>query len=92
MSSSDDGKQIGSRQPLSFGSCGRVRQQEKSYDLDIRDKLEAGIVVSLKAIYNYLFNEIYDFAGELRSDNITRGAFRADDVFVGGTEKITERC
>lgn len=36
---------------------------------------EAGVVASLKAIHKYLFNEIYNFAGELRTVNIAKGNF-----------------
>ena len=38
--------------------------------------LEAGTTASLKAIHKYLFDEIYDFAGELRTVNISKGNFR----------------
>lgn len=40
------------------------------------DKLEAGTFSSLKAIHKYLFDEIYDFAGEIRTVNISKGNFR----------------
>ncbi len=40
------------------------------------DKLEAGKFSALKAIHKYLFEEIYDFAGELRTVNISKGNFR----------------
>lgn len=40
------------------------------------DKLEAGTFSSLKAIHKYLFDEIYDFAGEIRTVNISKGSFR----------------
>ena len=40
------------------------------------DKLEAGKFSALKAIHKYLFDEIYDFAGELRTVNISKGSFR----------------
>ena len=40
------------------------------------DKLEAGKFSALKAIHKYLFNEIYDFAGEIRTVNISKGNFR----------------
>lgn len=37
---------------------------------------EAGTFESLKAIHKYLFEDIYDFAGELRNVNIAKGNFR----------------
>ena len=40
------------------------------------DKLEAGTFSALKAIHKYLFDEIYDFAGELRTVNLAKGSFR----------------
>ena len=40
------------------------------------DKLEAGKFSALKAIHKYLFEDIYDFAGELRTVNIAKGNFR----------------
>lgn len=40
------------------------------------DKLEAGKLSSLQAIHKYLFNDIYDFAGKIRTVNISKGSFR----------------
>ncbi len=40
------------------------------------DKLEAGKFSALKAIHQYLFEDIYDFAGKLRTVNISKGNFR----------------
>ena len=40
------------------------------------DKLEPGTFSSLQAIHKYLFDKIYDFAGELRKVNISKGNFR----------------
>ena len=40
------------------------------------DKLEAGKFSALKVIHRYLFEDIYDFAGELRTVNIAKGSFR----------------
>ena len=46
------------------------------FDTGMRDRLEAGTVASLLAIHKYLFEDIYDFAGELRTVNIAKGNFR----------------
>ena len=46
------------------------------FDSGLLDKLEAGKFSALKAIHKYLFDEIYDFAGELRTVNISKGNFR----------------
>ena len=40
------------------------------------DKLEAGKFSSIQAIHKYLFEDIYDFAGEIRTVNISKGNFR----------------
>ena len=46
------------------------------FEKGILDTLEAGKFSSLKAIHKYLFDEIYDFAGEIRTVNIAKGNFR----------------
>lgn len=46
------------------------------FDTGMRDRLEVGTVASLLAIHKYLFEDIYDFAGELRTVNIAKGNFR----------------
>lgn len=46
------------------------------FENGILDKLEAGKFASLKAIHKYLFEDIYNFAGELRTVNISKGNFR----------------
>ena len=42
----------------------------------ILNNLEAGKFATLKIIHKYLFDEIYEFAGELRTVNIAKGNFR----------------
>lgn len=39
-------------------------------------KLEAGTFASLAAIHEYLFGEVYEFAGKIRAVNIAKGGFR----------------
>ena len=46
------------------------------YDSGMLDKLDAGKFSALRAIHKYLFDEIYDFAGEIREVNIAKGNFR----------------
>ena len=46
------------------------------FENGLLDRLEPGTTASLKAIHKYLFDEIYDFAGELRTVNIAKGSFR----------------
>lgn len=40
------------------------------------DTLKAGSFEALAAIHRYLFEDVYDFAGKLRSVNIAKGNFR----------------
>ena len=46
------------------------------FENGILNQLEAGKFSSLKAIHKYLFDEIYDFAGKIRTVNIAKGNFR----------------
>lgn len=46
------------------------------FENGILDKLEPGKFSSLQVIHKYLFDEIYDFAGEIRTVNIAKGNFR----------------
>ena len=46
------------------------------FENGLLDNLKAGTFASLKAIHKYLFEDIYDFAGELRTVNIAKGNFR----------------
>lgn len=46
------------------------------FENGLLDRLEPGTTASLKALHKYLFEEIYDFAGELRTVNIAKGNFR----------------
>ena len=40
------------------------------------DELEVGTIASLQIIHKALFEDIYDFAGEIRTVNIAKGNFR----------------
>lgn len=46
------------------------------FESGMLDTLEAGKFSALKSIHKYLFDEIYDFAGEIRNVNIAKGNFR----------------
>ena len=46
------------------------------FENGVLDKLEAGTFESLSKIHEYLFVEIYDFAGKIREVNIAKGNFR----------------
>ena len=40
------------------------------------DSLEPGTYLSLSQIHKYLFEDVYDFAGKLRTVNLAKGSFR----------------
>ena len=46
------------------------------FEKGILDNLPAGKFSTLQTIHKYLFGDIYDFAGELRTVNISKGNFR----------------
>ncbi len=45
----------------------------KSNDIS---NIEIGTTRGLQQIHKYIFNNIYDFAGEIRKENISKGSFR----------------
>ncbi|MDR1684304.1 MAG: Fic family protein [Elusimicrobiota bacterium] len=53
--------------------------KQKAYRLfdsgDI-NKMEAGTLKGLRQIHKYLFDGLYDFAGRVRTKNISKGSFR----------------
>ena len=46
------------------------------FENDVLDTLPAGKFSTLQAIHKYLFEDIYDFAGKLRTVNLAKGNFR----------------
>ena len=56
----------------------RISKQKAAelFETGYLDTLEAGSFAALAEIHRYLFEEIYDFAGKLRTMNIAKGGFR----------------
>lgn len=46
------------------------------FETGLLDTLPAGKFVTLQAIHKYLFEDIYDFAGKIRTVNMAKGNFR----------------
>jgi cell filamentation protein len=46
------------------------------FDKNILDSFEAGTFAGLKDIHAYLFQDVYSFAGKIRTVNIAKGHFR----------------
>ena len=49
---------------------------KRLYDSGDIDRIELGTFKGLSYIHNYLFEDIYEFAGKVRSQNISKGNFR----------------
>lgn len=46
------------------------------FENSVLDTLPAGRFSTLQAVHRYLFEDIYDFAGKIRTVNIAKGSFR----------------
>lgn len=46
------------------------------YETGDIDTIEIGTTLGLQQIHLYLFNHLYDFAGQIRTENISKGSFR----------------
>lgn len=65
-------------------SADLVREEERIskkkavelFETGLLDTLPAGKFLTLQAIHKYLFEDIYDFAGEIRTVNMAKGNFR----------------
>ena len=44
------------------------------------DEFEIGTFTGLSKIHEFLFSDIYDFAGKIRKENISKGTFRFASV------------
>lgn len=60
------------------------------------EQLEAGSFAALQEIHKTLFDEIYDFAGEVRTVNLAKGNFRFApvmyiDAAIANVEKMPQR-
>lgn len=62
------------------------------WDKKIIDKIEVGSLKGLQEIHRYLYQDVFDFAGEIRSVNISKGNFRfAPLLFLKENLKIIEK-
>lgn len=50
------------------------------FETGLLEKFEVGSFAGLAKIHHYLFQDIYDFAGSLRKENISKGGFRFASV------------
>ena len=56
------------------------------------DRIEVGTVKGLQDIHRYLFGGLYDFAGKVRTINISKGGFRfANALYLDAILPVIER-
>ena len=61
-------------------------------DLGIMNTLEPGTVKALQEIHEYLFKDVFDFSGQIRNVNLSKGNFRfAPVLFLNENLKIIEK-
>ena len=64
------------------------QSRKKAYELfesGLLDKLEPGTVKCLQQIHGYIFGGLYDFAGQIRTKNISKGGFAFANCRMFGT-------
>ncbi len=70
------------------------QSKKKAYTLfegNFLDQIEVGTAKGLQQIHAYLFGGLYDFAGQIRQKNISKGDFQfAVSRFLGETLKQIE--
>lgn len=70
------------------------KSKQKAYALfesSFIDSIEVGTIKGLQQIHAYLFGGLYDFAGQIRQKNISKGGFQfAVSHFLGSTLKQIE--
>lgn len=65
----------------------------KLFEHGILDKQKAGSFQALAEIHKYLFEDIYDFAGKIRTVNIAKGGFRfAPVMYLESSLENIEKC
>ena len=53
-----------------------LKNAYRLFETNYIDKIEVGTFKGLQEIHKYLFDGLYDFAGQIRSVNISKGNFR----------------
>lgn len=62
------------------------------FEGSLLDDFEAGTFAGLARIHGYLFQDVYDFAGQMRRENISKGGFRfAPSLYLGDALSAIDR-
>ena len=71
------------------------KSKQKAYTLfesDLIQSIEVGTIKGLKQIHSYIFGGFYDFAGQIRTHNISKGGFKfANALYLDENLKMIER-
>ncbi len=77
-----------------MGSTTDEKSKVKAYDLfesGVIDEIEVGTIKGLQQIHSFIFGGLYDFAGQIRTKNISKGGFLfANVAFLPETLKRIE--
>lgn len=79
------GKQIGLDNSAELAREEERISKKKAIELfesGLLDTLQPGTFAALQAIHKYLFEDIYDFAGQMRCDNIAKGNGRSTRIWL----------
>lgn len=60
--------------------CKSLENAKRLFSSRDIEAMQIGTTAGLQAIHKYLFNNLYDFAGEIRTQNIAKGNFRFANV------------
>ena len=75
-----------------IGSKKNLQRCGELWDKNLIDNIDVGTVKGLQEIHRYLFQDIFDFAGEIRKVNISKGNFRfAPILFLAENLKIIDK-
>ena len=68
------------------------KRAKEMFETGFLDSLQPGTFEALKQIHKYLFQDIYEFAGVLRKENIAKGNFRfASCMYIEDAVKNIEK-